>query len=156
MFRPDETMPQGSQEAEQAPQPQGSEEVYQASEQKGTHDQSLPTEGMEGPHQWYHYHQGTVVVEQTAQEQICPPTILHPPLRKAADSTDLAFSTEDKAEALKQAFFPPSKDANLDDLEGYQYPEPVPWEPLKEHEIVGAINSSHPNKAAGPKFDVGS
>ena len=73
------------------------------------------------------------------------------PLRKAVNSTDLATSTEDKAEALKQEFFPPSKDADLDDLEGYQYPEPVPWEPLRKHEIEEAINSSHPNKAAGPK-----
>ncbi|CAL8584977.1 hypothetical protein XPA_010560 [Xanthoria parietina] len=84
----------------------------QASEQEGTHDQSLPTEGMEGL--WS--------LNKQLKSKFAPQPSFTPPLRKAANSTDLAFSTEDKAEALKQACFSPVKGCRLGRSRGLPIP----------------------------------
>ena len=62
-----------------------------------------------------------------------------------------ANSFEEKAEMLKNSFFPPPPDADTEDIQGFTYAEPKPC-PLviTEMEVVEAIRRPKADKAAGP------
>ncbi|KAM3486343.1 hypothetical protein MY8738_000559 [Beauveria namnaoensis] len=53
----------------------------------------------------------------------------------------------DKAEVLRQSFFPPPSQADLADIEGYQYPAPIECPAITISEIEKAVKSAAPNKA---------
>ena len=57
----------------------------------------------------------------------------------------------EKAEVLKEAFFPAPPEADLSDLEGYYYPEAKAC-PIKitKQEVLAAIRRPNPDKAPGP------
>ncbi len=52
-----------------------------------------------------------------------------------------AVSAEDKAERLRAQFFPEEASADLSDIEGYQYPQPVEQLPQVTPEMVGEVMS---------------
>ena len=54
-----------------------------------------------------------------------------------------------KAALLAKRFFPKPLEADLADIEGYAYPEPVEFEKLATHDIQRAINDVSNNKAPG-------
>ncbi|TLD11461.1 hypothetical protein PspLS_11943 [Pyricularia sp. CBS 133598] len=58
--------------------------------------------------------------------------------------------TSDIADALREKFFPPTKAADLSDLEDYQYPEPFTDYPITEHEILLCSRNLSNGKAPGP------
>lgn len=58
--------------------------------------------------------------------------------------------SESIAEALRGAFFPPIKDADLSDLDGFEYSDPIPMPSIKKTEILAAANHLSSNKAPGP------
>lgn len=61
----------------------------------------------------------------------------------------LATSPEEKAEVLRQSFFPPPSHADLSDIEGYRYPEPIECPDITVPEIEKAVRGAAPNKAPG-------
>jgi len=61
----------------------------------------------------------------------------------------LAHEPEEKAEVLRQSFFPPPLQADLSDLEGYEYPPPIECPDVAVSEIENAIRRASPNKAPG-------
>ena len=61
----------------------------------------------------------------------------------------LAQEPEEKAEILRRSFFPPPLQANLLDLEGYQYPPPIECPDITKPEIEKAVRRASPNKAPG-------
>lgn len=75
--------------------------------------------------------------------QAFTPTLLCP------DGT-LASEPSDKANLLRTTFFPTPPEADLDDIAGYEYPEPVPMPPITERELSNAILQAPGNKAPGP------
>jgi ribonuclease HI len=70
-----------------------------------------------------------------------------PPIAKP-DGT-LADRPEEKAEILRQSFFPPPARANLSDIEGYDYPPAIECPRITLQEIEKAIRRAAPNKAPG-------
>ena len=62
---------------------------------------------------------------------------------------ELAQQPEEKAEVLRQSFFPPPYQADLTDLEGYQYPPPIDCPDITVAEIERAIRRASPSKAPG-------
>jgi len=57
---------------------------------------------------------------------------------------------EEKAELLQATFFPTPPEADLDDIPGYVYPDPVPMPPVTKRELQEAILRASVNKAPGP------
>lgn len=72
----------------------------------------------------------------------CTPTLTKP-------DGELAQRPEEKAEALRQSFFPPPPEADLSDIEGYEYPPPIEGPDITIPEIERAIRRASPNKAPG-------
>jgi len=62
---------------------------------------------------------------------------------------ELAHQAEDKAETLRQSFFPPPISADLSDINGYDYPSPIECPAITQHEIEKAVRRAAPNKAPG-------
>ena len=60
------------------------------------------------------------------------------------------FKLERKAQLLVKTFFPTLLTLDLSDIQGYQYPEPVPYEEIKEKEIESAIGHASEGKAPRP------
>jgi ribonuclease HI len=61
----------------------------------------------------------------------------------------MAHAPEEKAEILRQCFFPPLAQADLSDIEGYHYPPPIECPEITTHEIERAVLGSSPHKAPG-------
>ena len=57
---------------------------------------------------------------------------------------------ERKAQALRETLFPPPPEADLSDIPGYEYPEPLPMPAITEKEVCHVIRRAAPNKAPGP------
>ena len=72
----------------------------------------------------------------------CTPTLVKP-------DGELAHQAEEKAETLRQSFFPPPLGADLSDINGYEYPPPIECPEITLHEIVKAVRRAAPNKAPG-------
>ena len=72
----------------------------------------------------------------------CTPTLAKP-------NGELAHEPEEKAEVLRQSFFPPPLHANLSDTERYQYPPPIECPDITIPEIENAVRRASPNKAPG-------
>ena len=70
-----------------------------------------------------------------------------PPLVKA--NGELAHQPEEKAELLRQTFFPPPALADLSDIEGYEYPPSIECPDITMPEIEKAVRTSARNKAPG-------
>jgi ribonuclease HI len=70
-----------------------------------------------------------------------------PPLVK--QDGGLAHEPEEKAETLRQTFFPPPLQADLSDIEGYAYPPPIVCPDITIPEIEKAVRRTSPNKAPG-------
>jgi ribonuclease HI len=62
---------------------------------------------------------------------------------------ELAHQAEEKAETLRQSFFPPPLKADLSDIDGYEYPQPTECPEITPQEIVKAVRRAAPNKAPG-------
>ncbi|OAQ57795.2 reverse transcriptase [Pochonia chlamydosporia 170] len=61
----------------------------------------------------------------------------------------LVHRPEEKAELLRQSFFPPPCQADLSDINGYQYPPPIECPDITLPEIEKAVRRAAPNKAPG-------
>jgi hypothetical protein len=61
----------------------------------------------------------------------------------------LAHEPEEKAETLRQTFFPPPPQADLSDIEGYAYPPPIECPDITLPEIERAVRRASRNKAPG-------
>ncbi|KAF7174349.1 hypothetical protein CNMCM5623_007004 [Aspergillus felis] len=72
-----------------------------------------------------------------------------PPLRDPRTGS-VAYGAEEKADLLARQFFPSPPPANLDDLRGYDYPEPISVPEFREHEVLSTLRSVKPDKAPGP------
>ncbi|RDL32701.1 uncharacterized protein BP5553_09157 [Venustampulla echinocandica] len=72
----------------------------------------------------------------------CTPALLKP-------DGELAHQPDEKAEILRQSFFPPPLNADLSDIEGYQYPPPIECPDITIPEIEKAVRRAAPNKAPG-------
>ncbi|EDN04471.1 predicted protein [Histoplasma mississippiense (nom. inval.)] len=60
-----------------------------------------------------------------------------------------AHRPEEKAEVLRQTFFPPPLQADLSDIGGYEYPPPIECPDITVAEIEKAVRRASPNKAPG-------
>jgi hypothetical protein len=60
-----------------------------------------------------------------------------------------ATQAEEKAETLRQYFFPPPLNADLSDIGGYMYPPPIECPEITPTEIKRAVHKAAPNKAPG-------
>jgi hypothetical protein len=56
---------------------------------------------------------------------------------------------EEKAEVLRQTFFPPPAQADLSDMDDYEYPPPIECPIITTAEIERAVRRASPNKAPG-------
>uniref|UniRef100_A0A1L7UN13 Reverse transcriptase n=1 Tax=Fusarium mangiferae TaxID=192010 RepID=A0A1L7UN13_FUSMA len=72
----------------------------------------------------------------------CTPALVKP-------DGELAQQPEEKAEVLRQSFFPPPCQADLSDVEGHVYPPPIECPDITMHEIERTIRRAAPNKAPG-------
>ena len=70
-----------------------------------------------------------------------------PPLTKP--NGDLAYQPDEKADVLRQSFFPPPAQADPSDTEVYEYPPPIECPDVTRPEIEKAVRSASPNKAPG-------
>ena len=70
-----------------------------------------------------------------------------PELRKPDGG--LAQEASEKAETLRQSFFPPPPTAELLDTADYEYPEAIECPEVTTTEIVRAVRAAAPNKAPG-------
>ena len=71
------------------------------------------------------------------------------PALQKQDGTS-AIESEDKAELLQATFFSTPPEADLRDLEDYEYPEPLQMPLIREQELSNAILQALSNKAPGP------
>jgi hypothetical protein len=60
-----------------------------------------------------------------------------------------AQKAEEKAETLRQSFFPPSHQADTSDIDGQQYPPAIECPNITLREIESAVRRAAPNKAPG-------
>lgn len=72
----------------------------------------------------------------------CTPTLKKP-------EGGLARQAEEKAETLRQSFFPPPLRADLADIDGFEYPKPHECPDITPSEIERAIRRAAPNKMPG-------
>jgi ribonuclease HI len=72
----------------------------------------------------------------------CTPTLVKP-------GGESVHTPEEKAEVLRQCFFPPPPEADLSDIEGYEYPLPVECPDITAPEIEKAVRRAAPSKAPG-------
>ena len=72
----------------------------------------------------------------------CTPALMKP-------DGELAHQAEEKAETLRQSFFPPPFGADLSDINGYDYPSPIECPEITPQEIEKAVRRAAPNKAPG-------
>jgi endonuclease/exonuclease/phosphatase family metal-dependent hydrolase len=72
----------------------------------------------------------------------CTPELVKP------DGT-LAQQPEEKAETLRQSFFPPPHQADISDINGFQYPPAIECPDITPQEIERAVRGAAPNKAPG-------
>lgn len=70
-----------------------------------------------------------------------------PELRKP--DGEFAHQIEEKADTLRQSFFPPPRRADLMDIDGYEYPQPIECPEITSSEIEKAVRKAAPNKAPG-------
>lgn len=77
-----------------------------------------------------------------APSSACTPSLATP-------DGGLAEGPGEKAEVLRQSFFPPPSQADLSDIQGYQYPEPIDCPAITASEIKKAVRTAAPNKAPG-------
>ena len=75
-------------------------------------------------------------------ESACTPALLKP-------DGELAHQAEEKAETLRQSFFPPPLEADLSDINGYEYPPSIECPEITPPEIEKAVRRAAPNKAPG-------
>jgi hypothetical protein len=67
----------------------------------------------------------------------------------AKSEGQLVHRPEEKAELLRQSFFPPPCQADLSDINGYQYPPSIECPDITLPEIEKAVRRAAPNKAPG-------
>jgi len=72
----------------------------------------------------------------------CTPALMKP-------DGELACQSEEKAETLRQSFFPRPIQADLSDINGYGYPQPIECPEITMPEIEKAVRRAAPNKAPG-------
>ncbi|KAJ3453607.1 hypothetical protein MRS44_017854 [Fusarium solani] len=72
----------------------------------------------------------------------CTPALVKP-------DGELVQQPEEKAEVLRQSFFPPPCQADLSDVEGYVYPPPIECPDITMPEVERAVRRAAPNKAPG-------
>ena len=72
----------------------------------------------------------------------CTPTLQKP-------GGGFATQAEEKAQTLRQSFFPPPLNADLSDINGYVYPPPIECPEITPTEIERAVRKAAPNKAPG-------
>lgn len=65
----------------------------------------------------------------------------------------LAYEPKEKTETLRQTFFTPPPRADLSDINGYEYPQPIECPEISPSEIERAVRRAAPNKAPG-KDDI--
>lgn len=61
----------------------------------------------------------------------------------------LARQAEEKAETLRQSFFPSPHRADISDIDGYEYPTAIRCPEITPREIENAVRRAAPNKAPG-------
>lgn len=61
----------------------------------------------------------------------------------------IARMAQDKAKVLCESFFTPPAEADLSDIDGYQYPSPIECPNMTMNEIEKAVKSAAPHKAPG-------
>ena len=71
------------------------------------------------------------------------------PALQQPDGT-FASEPEEKAELLRAAFFPTPPEADLSDIESYEYPEPLQMPLITEQEVSNAILQAPGSKTPGP------
>ncbi|KAJ3476748.1 hypothetical protein NLI96_g10952 [Meripilus lineatus] len=62
----------------------------------------------------------------------------------------MATTNEEKSNVLRDTFFPEAPDANLDDLDDFEYPTPLDSPEITSDEVAKAIEVLSPYKAPGP------
>ena len=67
----------------------------------------------------------------------------------AKQNGEFAKTPEEKAEVLRQSFFPPPRQANLTDINDFVYAPPIECPDITHAEIERAIRRASPNKAPG-------
>ncbi|KFZ04770.1 hypothetical protein V502_09996, partial [Pseudogymnoascus sp. VKM F-4520 (FW-2644)] len=72
----------------------------------------------------------------------CTPTLMKP-------DGELAHQAEEKAETLRQSFFPLPLRADLSDINEHEYPQPIECPEITPQEIMKAVRRAAPNKAPG-------
>uniref|UniRef100_A0A8H7K2N2 RNase H type-1 domain-containing protein n=1 Tax=Bionectria ochroleuca TaxID=29856 RepID=A0A8H7K2N2_BIOOC len=72
----------------------------------------------------------------------CTPALARP-------NGELVQRPEEKAELLRQAFFPPPRQADVSDIHGYEYPSPIECPDITTSEVENAVRRAAPNKAPG-------
>jgi hypothetical protein len=72
----------------------------------------------------------------------CTPALVKP-------DGEFAHQVEEKAETLRQSFFPPPLRADLSDIYGYEYPPAIECPEITPSEIKKAVRKAAPNKAPG-------
>lgn len=72
----------------------------------------------------------------------CTPALAKP-------NGELVQRPEEKAELLRQAFFPPPRQADVSDIHGYEYPSPIECPDITTSEVENAVRRAAPNKAPG-------
>ena len=74
-----------------------------------------------------------------------------PQLPDIRDGTTWAATNEDKARVFAQQFFPHPRAADLSDIEGYQYPPPLPISnAVMADDIRTELRKLKPDKPPGP------
>ncbi|EKG09293.1 Endonuclease/exonuclease/phosphatase [Macrophomina phaseolina MS6] len=73
----------------------------------------------------------------------------HMPALRKPDLT-YAEQPKEKLDTLREAFFPKHPQADLSDIEGFVYPQEVPWPDITEEEVRLAVQRAKPWKAPGP------
>jgi hypothetical protein len=108
----------------------------QAHWRKSVHEASTSTEGI-----WK-------IAKWARTKSHLPPPI--PQCPSLATPNGLATTFEEKEQAFRTKFFPPPPDADLDDIEGYTYPQQLPDQgQLTMDETRAAILRPKPLKAPG-------
>ena len=79
-----------------------------------------------------------------------PPSVT--PTIKCTRTGRQAVRSEEKADLLRETFFPEPPEADLRDIESAEYPDQVPMPKVTEKEVLDAIQAAAPLKAPGPDY----